>query len=341
MGKHIGDVMRGKIFVLIAAFLILGCSAPVEQKVTLKIFHAGSLTEPIKAFKEVFESMYPEVAVQNEAAGSTTSIRKITELGRRADVVAVADYSLVQQMMYPEYADWVIMFARNEIGIAYTNNSRYADEINSGNWYQVLRRSDVKIGFSNPNDDPCGYRAMMILKLADLYYNDSIFDDLIAKHSNLRFKFENGSFILKMPDSEDINPDSKLMVRSMEMELLHGLETGEVDYIFIYRSVAEQHGLRFLKLPDKINLGSVDYAKQYSKVKVVQANGNVVVGKPIVYGITIPKNAEHKSYAEKFVELVVSEKGQEILRKLGQNPIVPAKADREENLPENLRNRVS
>lgn len=338
--------MRGN-FVLMVALLIptlfLGCSSPVEQnKVVLKVFHAGSLTEPMKEFKKAFENMYPEVVVQSEAAGSAASVRKITELGRKADVVAVADYSLIQQMMYPKYANWTIMFAKNEIGIAYTNKSRYADEINSNNWYQILRRPDVKIGFSNPNDDPCGYRAMMILKLAELYYSDSsIFDDLIAKHSNLRFEKENGSFILRMPDSENINPDSKLMVRSMEMELLHGLETGEVDYILIYRSVAEQHGLRFVELPDQINLGSIDYAGLYSKIEVVQANGNIVTGKPIVYGITIPKNAEHKSYAEKFVELIISEKGQEILRKLGQQPIVPAKADREENLPGNLRKIIS
>lgn len=338
--------MRGN-FVLMVALLIptlfLGCSSPVEQnKVVLKVFHAGSLTEPMKEFKKAFENMYPEVVVQSEAAGSAASVRKITELGRKADVVAVADYSLIQQMMYPKYANWTIMFAKNEIGIAYTNKSRYADEINSNNWYQILRRPDVKIGFSNPNDDPCGYRAMMILKLAELYYSDSsIFDDLIAKHSNLRFEKENGSFILRMPDSENINPDSKLMVRSMEMELLHGLETGEVDYILIYRSVAEQHGLRFVELPDQINLGSIDYAGLYSKIEVVQANGNIVTGKPIVYGITIPKNAEHKSYAEKFVELIISEKGQEILRKLGQQPIVPAKTDNPENLPGNLRKIIS
>lgn len=340
-------IMRWKFFVpmiaLLIPILLLGCSSPVEQnKVVLKVFHAGSLKEPMEAFKETFENMYPEVVVQTEAAGSAASIRKITELNRKADVIAVADYILIPQMMYPKYANWTIMFARNDIGLAYTNKSRYADEINSNNWYQILKRPDVKIGFSNPNDDPCGYRAMMVLKLAELYYNDSsIFDDLIAKHSSLRFEKENGSFILKMPDSENINPDSKLMVRSMEMELLHGLETGEVDYIFIYRSVAEQHNLRFVELPDQINLGSIDYAGQYGKVKVVQANGNVVTGTPIVYGITIPKNAEHKSYAEKFIELIISEKGHEILRKLGQEPIVPAKADNPEILPENLKKYIS
>lgn len=314
-----------------------------QQKVVLKVFHAGSLTEPMKAFKEAFEKKYPNVEVQTEAAGSAATIRKVTELGRVADVIASADYSLIPKMMYPEYANWTIMFAKNQIVIAYRNDSKYADEINSQNWYQILRRPDVKFGFSNPNDDPCGYRSQVVIQLAELYYNDStIYDDLVAKHSNLKFVEENGTYVLRMPNSENIDPDTnKLMIRSMEMELIHGMESGEIDYFFIYRSVAQQHGFRYVELPPQIDLSSTKYADFYSKVKVVLANGKTVVGKPIVYGLTIPTNAEHKEYAEKFVELIISEEGQKILQKLGQPPIVPARADDVSKLPEGLKPYVS
>ncbi len=356
--------MKVKIMLtILLAFLILGCTSQTDQtdhdkattsthtatqtveqqKVVLKVFHAGSLTEPMKAFKEAFEKKYPNVEVQTEAAGSAATIRKVTELGRVADVIASADYSLIPKMMYPEYANWTIMFAKNQIVIAYTDSSKYADEINSQNWYQILRRPDVKFGFSNPNDDPCGYRSQMVIQLAELYYNDStIYDDLVAKHSNLKFVEENGTYVLRMPKSEDINPDtSKLMIRSMEMELIHGIESGEIDYFFIYRSVAQQHGFKYVELPPQIDLSSTKYADFYSKVKVVLSNGKEVVGKPIVYGITIPKNAEHRDYAEKFIQLIISEEGQKILDQLGQPPIVPARADRIENLPESLRGYVS
>ena len=311
------------------------------KKIVLKVFHAGSLTEPMKAFKKAFEEKYPNVEVQCEAAGSAATIRKVTELGRSADIVASADYTLIPKMMYPDYANWTIMFAKNQIVLAYTDKSKYADEINSENWYQILRRPDVKFGFSNPNDDPCGYRSQMVLQLAELYYNDStIYDDLVAKHSNLKFVEENGIYILRMPKSEDINPDtSKLMIRSMEMELIHGIETGEIDYYFIYRSVAQQHNHRFIELPPQIDLSSAEYADIYKKVKVVLANGKEVVGKPIVYGITIPESAEHKEYAEKFIELIVSKEGQRILKELGQPPVVPS-VDNVDNLPEDLKEYV-
>jgi len=336
------EKMAMAFVIFVVATLLSGCTQNAEKdnaKVTLKIFHAGSLTEPMKAFKKVFEGKYPNIDVQCEAAGSAATIRKVTELGRTADVIASADYTLIPKMMYPKYADWTIMFAKNQIVLAYTDKSKYADEINSKNWYQILRRPDVKFGFSNPNDDPCGYRSQMVLQLAELYYNDStIYDDLVTKHSNLKFVEENGAYILRMPKSEDINPDTnKLMIRSMEMELIHGIETGEIDYYFIYRSVAQQHGHKFIELPPQVDLSSAEYADLYKKVKVVLANGKVVTGKPIVYGITIPKNAEHKDYAAKFVELVISEEGQKILEKLGQPPVIPAKVDNEDKLPENLK----
>ncbi len=339
------------LILLILAALLCGCvqntgkteqagNAHVQsEKVVLKVFHAGSLTEPMKELTKIFEERYPGVEVQCEAAGSAKTIRKVTELHRNADVIASADYTLIPKMMYPEYANWTIMFAKNQMVLAYTNESKYASKINSNNWYQILRRPEVRFGFSNPNDDPCGYRSQMVLQLAELYYNDSkIYDDLVAKHSNLKFVEENGTYVLRMPNSENINPDTnKLMIRSMEMELISGLETGEIDYLFIYRSVAQQHHFRFIELPPQIDLSSNQYADFYKKVVVVQANGKKIAGKPVVYGITIPENSMHKDYAEKFVELVIGKEGQKIFKELGQPPLMPPRVDNADKLPESLK----
>lgn len=309
--------------VILLSCAVLGCVT--SEKVTLKVLHAGSLSAPFEEMEKVFEERFPNVDVQREVAGSTKTIRKVTELNKTCDVIASADYSLIPLMMYPEYADWYIQFAKNSIVIAYTNDSRYAEEINQDNWYEIWRRPDVKFGFSNPNDDPCGYRSQMTIQLAELYYNDSsIYDDLIEKNTNLRMTFENGTYILRMPNSEEINPSDKIMIRSMEMELIHGLDAHEIDYYFIYRSVAEQHNERFLELPPQIDLSSVEYADTYKKAQVVQSSGNIVTGKPIVYGITVPNNAEHRDLAIEFVKLVLSEDGQKIFDELGQPPIGPA-----------------
>ena len=304
-----------------------GNGSPKVHSGTLTVLHAGSLKIPFAKLEEVFEAEHPGIDVQCEAAGSAATIRKVTELHKEADVVASADYSLIPGMMYPEYADWYLQFARNQIVLAYTGESRYADEINASNWYEILRRDAVRFGFSNPNDDPCGYRSQMTIQLAEAHYGDDmIYEDLIEANSALAMVYDaaNGTYTLNMPASESIDPSAKLMVRSMEMELIAGLDAGEIDYYFIYRSVAEQHGQSFVELPAEIDLSSVTYADTYKTVQVVQANGNLVTGKPVVYGITVPENARDPGMGLEFVKLVVSNEGQQIFVDLGQPPIVPA-----------------
>ncbi len=331
--------------ILMAVLIFAGCASNQSNtgdKIKLKVFHAGSLTEPMKELETMFEEEHPDVDVQLEGAGSAATIRKVTELDKNADVVGSADYTLIPTLMYPEYADWTLKFAANEVVLAYHEDSKYADEINSDNWYDILRKSDVKFGFSNPNDDPCGYRSQMVMKLAELHYNDdSIYDDLVASYSNLEFTKDGDSYVLEMPSSENIEPNNdKLMVRSMEMELINGLESGEIDYYFIYRSVAKQHDHQFVELPDKVSLGSDQYADLYNRVKVVLASGDEVAGKPIVYGMTIPSNAEHKDSAEEFVQLVISEEGKQVFEELGQPPI-EAEVDNTDKIPANLKEAVS
>ena len=302
---------------------------PESETTILKVFHAGSLTNPLSEVEKVMEERYPKVDVQRESGGSAKTVRKVTELNKTADVVGSADYTLIPSMMYPDYATWNIQFAKNQMVIAYLDHSKYGDEINEENWYEILNRDDVKFGFSNPNDDPCGYRSQMVCQLAELHYNDTtIFEDLIGNNSEMKVIEDNGTFTVKVPASEDISPNTeKLMVRSMEMELIHGLEAQEIDYFFIYRSVAVQHNLLFTELPEQIDLSDTKYADLYGKVKVELATGTMVSGKPIVYGITIPTNAENNDMAIEFIKIIVSEEGQEIFTNLGQPPIAPAKVD--------------
>ena len=332
-----GKVKLLVLLVLLSA-VFAGCSTKKATSEKLIVFHAGSLTKPMQKFAKMFEHKYG-VKVYCEAAGSAATIRKVVDLHRKADVVASADYSLIPKMMYPKYANWTILFARNEIVIVYTNKSRYSNEINSSNWYKILEKPDVRIGFSNPNDDPCGYRAQMVMELASLYYGKPIYHRLVEENSNMRFVDENGTYVLKMPPTTELKINtSKIKMRSMEMSLIGLLQSGDVDYVFLYKSVAKQFGLKYVELPPQINLGSKKYEKFYSKVEVVLANGKAIRGKPIIYGLTIPKNAPHKKLAIDFVEMVL--KNPDVFKELGQSPIVPALVDNYNNLPPQLKQLV-
>ena len=288
----------------------------------LVVLHAGSLSVPFKEAEEAFEKKYPAVDVKREAAGSRDTVRKVTDLGRKADVVGSADYTVIEELMMPKFTEWRANFATNEMSIMYTEHSKYADEINAENWYEILLRDDVEYGHSNPDADPCGYRTQLVWKLAEKYYNES----------GLFNKLDKGC------------PPSN--VRPKETDLLAMVETGELDYLFIYRSVAKQHHSPFVKLPEKISLKTNQYADFYKTVSFDVSGkkpGETItkVGLPMVYGITIPNNAPNRDTAIAFMKFLLGEEGQQIMKKNGQPSIAPAKVSDVENVPQELQRLVT
>ncbi|MEM2189946.1 MAG: tungstate ABC transporter substrate-binding protein WtpA [Archaeoglobaceae archaeon] len=302
------------LVVLFISIIALAFHFQNQSSEKLIIFHAGSLSVPITEIGKQFEKIHG-IEVQAEASGSVEAIRKITDLGKKADVLAVSDYSLIQKILTPEYADFCIIFARNEIVLAYSKNSRYANEINASNWFEILQR-DVKIGLSDPNLDPCGYRALMVLKLAEIYYGKGIFREVIEKHTSIT---SSGSTIF-VPES--IKTDEKIVIRPKEVDLSALVATGAIDYILIYKSVAKQHNLSYIELPAEINLGSYEKAKYYAQISVMVKN-ETIKGEPIAYGITILKDAPNKKYAIEFLRFLLNENGKRIFELNHHDPTTP------------------
>ncbi|MHC1631121.1 MAG: tungstate ABC transporter substrate-binding protein WtpA [Methanotrichaceae archaeon] len=324
------------VLALVAAFSF---SASADDQ-EVKIFHAGSLAAPMSDLEDIFESNHLGVDVQREASGSNVAVRKITELDKSADILNSADYELIPKMMYPDYADWYIAYASNDMVLAYTDDSKYADEINPDNWYEILRRPDVSFFFSNPNDDPCGYRSPMVIQLAEFYYNDTqIFDDLVEANTDITSSEENGVWMIAVPPTDDLVPPKtkRLTIRSKSTEALALLDSHEIDYAFEYESVAVQHNLKYVDLPKQIDLSSVDEAESYARVKLERADGTTSTAKPIVYGFTIPFCAKNPELAQEFAVLMLSEEGIQVFKKEGQLPIVPANTDNIDEVPDLLK----
>lgn len=309
------------LFVIIS-LVVVSCGRRSEKPSVssndLVIFHAGSLSLPMKAAVDSFTKLHPDVKFFLEAAGSVECARKITELGKPCDILASADYKVIDKLLIPQYASWNIPFAGNEMSIVYNDKSRYSKEINSENWFEILSKKDVAFGRSDPNSDPCGYRTVMTMKLAEKYYlNKNITKILLSK------------------DLKNIRPK--------EVDLLALLESNVVDYIFLYKSVAIQHGLNYLVLPQEINLSSVGMEDVYKTVNV-QVKGNTpessltMVGEPMVYGLTIPRNAPNPNLAIEFVKYFLDQNGgQLIIKNMGQTPIVPSVTSSYDSIPDLLK----
>ena len=298
-----------------------GCSSSGQQpKTVLKVVPAGSLLQPFDEVEKAFEAQHPDVDVQVEGHGSIQAIRQVTDLHRQIDVVAVADASLIPDLMFrtdstsgSNFSDTYTPFATNAMVIAFTNKGRYADEITQENWHEILSRPDVRVGISNPMLDAAGYRSIIVTLLADQYYrNTTLFPVIIGSHFTppLVIQDEDGSATVRLP--EVLRPsDGKLVIRDGSIFVLSHLEAGGIDYAFEYRSVAEGHNLRWINLPPEIDLSSPDFADEYSKVRVIlgfqrfSTIGQERTGQPIVYAVTVPNTAPHKELANEFSDLVI------------------------------------
>ncbi len=306
----------------LSSTLIFSCARKSEKSNEisgeLTIFHAGSLSLPMKVAVDSFKRIHPSVTFKLESAGSIECARKITELGKQCDILASADYKVIDKLLIPQFASWNIPFAGNEMGIVYHDQSRYANEINKDNWFDILASDDVAYGRSDPNSDPCGYRTILTLKLAEKYYLNSTIEKKISE-KDVRF------------------------IRPKEVDLLALLESNSIDYIFIYKSVAIQHGLKYLSLPQEINLSNIMMEPLYKTISV-EVKGKTpdsfitMTGEPMVYGITIPKNAPNRILAMEFVQFFLSDQGgQLIMKEMGQTAIVPSLTNSYDSIPEPLK----
>jgi hypothetical protein len=176
--------------------------------------------------------------------------RMISELNKPADIMASADFKVVDKALIPKWADWNIRFASNQLVLCYTDQNRYAGEVNHSNWYEILGREDLGWGHSDPNLDPCGYRSLMVLQLAEKYYNTpSLYDRLIANRpqKNIRPKsVEHVRLFTTPPEGQPPN-------------LLEGF-ISRISNQGVYSDVAvDVSNLQFQSIPTTSKLHTIDH----------------------------------------------------------------------------------
>lgn len=292
------------------------------KKTKLIVLHAASLVLPFSALEKAMEARHPGLDVIRESSSSRLAIRKVTDLNLKADILASADEALIRGLMIPSHADWVGVFARNRVVVAYTDRSRHRDIINEQNWFDILVRDDVNFGYADPNMAPVGYRTLLCWKLADLHYADALQGKSIYE------------MLRKATAPNNVRPHCN--------ELIPLLQSAALDYTFQYRSLAVQHRLSFLKLPEDVDLGSEKEKETYAKVKV-KINGmqknttSIKTGKPILYGITMVKDGPNPEMAIEFLQLLLSDEGAEVMEKNFQEVVRPAVCPDLAVVPEALR----
>ncbi len=293
------------------------------QEKKLTVFYAAGLNTAMGSLVKEFEKEFPSYKVIFEPSGSILAVRKVTELNKKADVVLVTDETLIKNMLIPRYADWYIRFYKDSIVLVFTEKSKYTNEIDAKNWYNVLLRKDVRFGYANPDLAPIGYKTLLLWKLADLYYKDKPQGGIYA-------------MLKKSCPVENVLPDVA--------DLLFPLESLSLDYAFVYESTAKQHNLKYIRLPKEINLGSPELAETYKRAEIEiekeKGGKEKTKGAPITFALTILKDADNFPGAVKFVNLLLGPQGKRILKENDQELMQPSTAYNLDNVPKEIRNAV-
>jgi molybdate/tungstate transport system substrate-binding protein len=310
--------MKTLLFLLL--FLLLALTSCNNRSATKRkeiiVFHAGSLSVPLKQISQEYEKRNPGIKILLESAGSLVCARKVTELKKPCDILASSDYFIINELLIPAYTSWSIRFATNEIVIAFLGKSKYSAEINSSNWMDILQKEDVIYSRSDPDSDPCGYRTVFTFMLAERYYKKpGLTEKMVSKNNEY--------------------------IRPKEVDLVALLESNAIDYMFQYKSVAIQHNMKFIELPKEIDLSDPGMNDLYRSVSLDVAGSKPgskmrVTGEYINYSITVLDNAPQKDTAVDFLEFLLSPEGRNIFRSYGQEPIIPFSTEQPAKIPAKL-----
>ena len=267
-------------------------AALAQRPDTILVFTAASLAVPFRAALDSFARRTGTV-VQQENGASLELARRVIDLRRVPDVIALADEEVFPQLLVPRAMSWYARFARNRMVLAYTDRSTGAARLTAANWHHVLLRPEVRVGRSDPRLAPVGYRALLLYRLAETHYGQP----------GLAGRLE-----ARTPPA---------LLRANASELVALLQAGELDYILDYESLARANRLRYVRLPPEIDLGDPGRARQYARASVRVArrlDTTAYAGSPIVHAVAIPRAARHPAAAARFLTYLLSPDGQAVMR---------------------------
>ena len=262
------------------AVTLCGCGRKADTAADVRLFHAAGLTPVVDALREPCKAI--GLNLLPEGSGSQVACRKLTELGRPCDVILLADNDLVTTMLKGS-CSWRLDFANDQMALAV---GARAPEISRAeeDWPSVLLQENVRLGRTNENTSPIGYRTLLVWKLEERRRAAPLYDRLVAKAEKV------------VDDVERLTPL---------------LKNGELDYAFVYRSTCIAHDIRYIELDKTVNLGSpdVDYSAvevQFKKLSSGEPQTVTMKGAPILWTLSIPDKGADQAAARKFVNCLLS-----------------------------------
>jgi molybdate/tungstate transport system substrate-binding protein len=279
--------------VLIAALLLaLSLTIRPAQAAggTVNVYYAGSLVNLNENLVGPAFASATGFTYQGKSAGSAAIANQIKGKIATPDVVEFADPAVNKSLMGSangNYVSWYFTYATSKLVVGFDPKSKFAKEfraVQQGKtpFYQALEQKGIRLGRTDPNLDPKGYRAIWMANLTQKEYHLKGFETKIFGATE---------------NTSQVFPEETLVARIL---------TGQVDAGIFYLSEVKDLGIPYINLPAQVNLGSTKYTKLYATQHFTTAAGQTVTGSPIQYTITIPSTVKNEAGAEAFVHFVLS-----------------------------------
>ncbi|GAB4242558.1 MAG: tungstate ABC transporter substrate-binding protein WtpA [Thermoleophilia bacterium] len=289
----------------------------------VSVLYAGSL---VRLMEEYLGPAFEEqtgIAYSGEGKGSVAGANLILDSLRRPDVFISADPAVNQMLLEQDaaVAPWYVTFAATELVLAYSPQGRHAEVFARArrgevSWHEALRIPGLRLGRSDPDLDPAGYRAVFALELAEEVLGlDGLKDEVFGSDRN----------------PAQIFPEEDLAAR---------LEAGQLDAVLVYRSVAVPHGLPFVELPPEVGQGDPELADLYATRSYTNSRtGKKYRGAPVVYTVTVGNDYSPEAVA--FAAFLLGGSARPLLEEAGLSPVTPRVGGDPEAVPAEVRGLLS
>lgn len=205
---------------------------------TVRVLYAGSLVNIMEktlgpAFAKATGYQY-----QGYGAGSSQIANELQGKIRQGDVFISADPAVDTKLMGPNgLVSWYATFARSPLVLGYNPKSKFADQLKTKPWYEVVTQPGFTLGSTDPKLDPKGKLAAQAIQQ-------------IAKDQN------------QPALAQQITSNLKVFP---ETDLVGRLQSGQLDAGFFYSIESNE-----LDVPTA-SLAPIDLAAQYTVTVLKQA----------------------------------------------------------------------
>jgi molybdate/tungstate transport system substrate-binding protein len=166
-------------------------------------------------------------------AGSSQVANQIKGGVRQGDVFISASPSVNTTLQGPANGNWVnwyASFAKGTLVLGYNPNSRFAKDLRTKPWYQVITEPGILVGKTDPVLDPKGQLTVQALNQAAAMYNEP-------------------ALAAMAHGTDGVFPEETLVGR---------LQAGQLDAGFFYSNEAKEAGI------PTVSLGAIQLAATYT-----------------------------------------------------------------------------